>query len=178
MSETRLISRRRLLHKCDAWPTMQWVPQEVLDELDAMVGSLRLAGEIAYRKDVLGLLILSRAPTTTAALRRVVARYQRHSAPALKGRREGKSLMVTLPSPVSLRLDALVDLVRDSGDRCFRHDVVGALILYRQPSDRALVQLLRDYHGATAEHCAVPGTPLRRVLLGNTPAQGRRPRVL
>lgn len=175
MSE-KLLAPSLKLYRCPQWPTMQWVPDEVIRQLEAGVLALRERGDIAYRKDVLGLLALYRAPKTPEALWRMVDSYQRKTPPTLRGRRDCRSLMLTLPSPVSLRIDVLVERVRTLGIPVYRQDLIGALVLERLPEDpKTLSDLFLRYRQAQAREVAVRGIPLQRLLTKTRPSQGRRP---
>lgn len=84
--------------------------------------------------------------------------------------------MVTLPSPVSHRIDALVDSVRDLGHVVYRRELVGALALKRQPTTRdELIDLYVKYREARVEDIAGVDVPLQRLLTTARPEQGRRP---
>ena len=155
---------------------MQWVPPSVINRLDRGVMMLRARGLVASRKDVVGLLALHCAPATAAARGEVVAAYQRKNAPSRSGRRERKALMVHLPSPISLRIDAMVEEIRDTGLVAYRHDVVGALALECFPKSERLPELFQTYRAAKAGDSPFAGVPARRLLSSTPPRQGPRPR--
>jgi hypothetical protein len=161
------------LSKCEQWPTMQLLLPPVIVRLDTLVQGLQAAGLPARRKDVVGLLVLYRAPERADALWAVVETYLSTTAPALQGRR-ADSLMLTLPSPISLRIDCLVDQVRQFG-LVYRQDLLGALVLNRTPKAPAsLRRLYIRYREARARDASVNGLPLKRVLQQKRPKPGPR----
>lgn len=64
---------------------------------------------------------------------------------------------VSLPRPLSARLDALVELATAAGENTSRKETVAALILGAPESDVALVKQLRIYRTATRSDAAVQG---------------------
>jgi hypothetical protein len=79
-----------------------------------------------------------------AKLEPLIEPYQLLRAKAGLGRGRSDSLMLTLPSPISRRLDFLVEQLRVDYGRVFRQDVVGALIMTETPKD-AGQRLFPDY---------------------------------
>lgn len=155
---------------------MQWVPKAAISRLDAHVKLLRDLGYPAFRKDLVGLLVLYRAPSSPESVWKMVDAYLRATPPSLRGRRDCISLMLTLPSPVTLRIDALIDGVRQLGLPLYRQDLVGALVVRRIPEEASqLGKLFVRYRRARARDAEVPGVPLTRLLTTHRPKQGRRP---
>lgn len=149
-----------------------------MSRLDSRVKLLRDAGYPAFRKDVLGFLVMYQAPRSPNTIAAMARAYLRQTAPAFRGRQDSKSLMLTLPSPVSLRIDALAAASGKAGLPLYRQDIVGALIFERSPEDVGeLIKLFLRYRRAKAGDARVPGLPLRRVLLSERPKQGPRPSV-
>jgi hypothetical protein len=173
----RAVSRNLQLHLCPEWPTMFWLPEGIVTILDRQVSSTREAGHRAFRRDIVGFLVLERAPLGAADIASMIERYRRLVGPVGPGRRpEDRSLMVVLPSPISLRIDVLVERVRKSGMRAYRHDLVGALILAdRRLAKEKLERHFLDYRDATAQRAARGGFLLERVLLAEHPMRGPRP---
>lgn len=154
---------------------MQLLPPAVVNRLDALVHSLRAQGLLARRKDVVGLLVLYRVPRGAAGLGRIIETYLSGFAAVRRGRAGMVSLTLTLPSPVSLRIDLVVDSVRQLGLTVYRQDLVGALVMKRAPrSPAALAALMRRYGKAHARDAAVIGRPQHLVLSRQTPDPGRR----
>lgn len=82
---------------------------------------------------------------------------------------------VSLPLPVSRRLDLLVECLEDEGGRAYRKDLVGALILAAPESGQELDELVRRYRRALARDAKVAGDAAA-VLDGRRPRPGRRPK--
>jgi hypothetical protein len=153
---------------------MYWVPKQVIEALDLNVRALRQAGHTAYRKDVVGLQVLRRAPSTVAGLREIIYPYRQLCPPPMRSRGALRPLMVVLPAPISLKIDALVERTRESGDVFFRHDLVGGLALANRLPNASLEEDFLAYSRGKAADARVPGLPLSRVLLDRAPMQGRR----
>lgn len=156
---------------------MQWVPDVVVSRLDAQVKLLRDSGYPAFRKDVLGLLVLYCAPRSSQGVTQMTEAYLLKTPPSLRGRRDCRSLMLTLPSPISIRIDVLVEAATTFGFPIYRQDLVGALIVERAPEDAlAMGRLFKRYRRAKAKDAGVKGVPLQRLLSTTRPRQGPRPR--
>lgn len=82
---------------------------------------------------------------------------------------------VSLPLPVSRRLDLLVERLEAEGNRAYRKDLVGALILAAPESGSDLEELVRRYRRAVARDARVAGDAAA-VLDGSRPKPGRRPK--
>lgn len=154
---------------------MQLFPPAVIPRLDTLVGQLRSVGLLARRKDVVGALVLYRVPATAPQLASMVRRYLVAHAATARGRRGNDPLMLTLPPPVSLRIDLLVEVVREQGLRAYRKDLLGALVMQRAPSSKQLSDDFRRYRQAQARDAQVSGYPLSRVLTLKRPDPGPRP---
>jgi hypothetical protein len=89
---------------------------------------------------------------------------------------EERSIGVSLPVPVSKRLDRLVELTETEGVRVFRKDLVGALLLAATDDPKALAALLTKYRTATAGDAALSGEPVAEVLELARAKPGRRRR--
>lgn len=61
---------------------------------------------------------------------------------------EERSVGLALSAPLSARLDALVGLVVESGDRTSRKELIAALILAAEPNGEDLAGLVRAFRKA------------------------------
>lgn len=93
----------------------------------------------------------------------------------LSGLKE-RSIGMALSDPLSARLDALVSLVEEAGERTNRKEMVGALILCATPDRTALVGLLRRYRTAAARDALLEADPSAAVLVFRSPGPGPRRR--
>lgn len=89
---------------------------------------------------------------------------------------EERPIGVSVPVPISKRLDLLVRRAESSGARVFRKDLVAALILSAPETADELLKLCLRYGKATASEAAVSDEPQAKVLELNRPGPGRRPR--
>ena len=64
---------------------------------------------------------------------------------------------LVLPTPLSARLDALVQIARDGGERTNRKELIAALILAASESDTAIARAVRTYRRATVQNAFVAG---------------------
>jgi len=71
----------------------------------------------------------------------------RSDAPLRDAPEEGIGL--TIPAPLSDRINALVDLVDAAGERTSRKELIAALILAARPLSDELARALRAYRGAS-----------------------------
>src|SRR5690349_5574542 len=71
----------------------------------------------------------------------------RSDAPLRDAPEEGIGL--TIPAPLSDRINALVDLVDAAGERTSRKELIAALILAARPLSDELATALRTYRGAS-----------------------------
>ena len=83
---------------------------------------------------------------------------------------------LSLPLPLTRRLDLLTVRLEDGGDRGYRKELIAALILAAPEDGDALSALLRRYRTAAARDAAVTGHPATAVLDGDRPRPGRRAR--
>jgi hypothetical protein len=163
------------LRNCPRWPTMQWLPRETIEVLDRCLRILVEEGANTTRVELVCSLVLDCTPddpSLAEELRVYKARYGR--ARPLRKNLRGVPLMLRMPSPITLRLDLLVDLFRRRGQRTYRHEVIGTLIS-SAPSDLSrLEKACVSYRRAQAKHAGVQGHPLRRVLTQERPRPGAR----
>lgn len=168
---SRSVSADKPILECDRWPTSTTLARTTIIHLDAVVAALRATGAPVRRRDVVALLVLYPRIEDPLAQARSI---EEHRAAEL--RRSVKPLMLELPSPVSLRLDLLVDGVRQLGVAVYRRDLLGALISAEQPGEIGrLSELLDRYRGAAAGDAAVAGHELGEVLRTRRSPAGPRP---
>jgi hypothetical protein len=155
---------------------MQWLARPVATRLDRLVAGLHRDGIPARKSDVVGALVLDRPGTSAADLWSLVRPFKVKFAPPHKRRALG-SIPVTLrlPSPISLRIDGLVELTRAQAV-VYRHDLIGTLIMAAPESPRALVTVCERYWGSQAADAALPGMAKKQVLRKETPDPGPRRR--
>jgi hypothetical protein len=84
---------------------------------------------------------------------------------------------LSLPLPLSRRLDLLLDRLDEDGARAYRKDLIAALILAAPESVSELDDLVRRYRRASARDARV-GRDASAVLDPSRPAPGRRPRAV
>jgi hypothetical protein len=89
---------------------------------------------------------------------------------------EQTSIGLTVPVPLSQRLDRLVNRAEQAGARVYRKDLVAALILAAPETPDELFQLFTRYRTATAADAALADEPRAQVLRLERPKPGRRPR--
>jgi len=170
----------RPLLRCPKWPTMQWLPQPVIDRLGRLVDELTACGFKASRGEVICSLVLGCDPTRVDLEQRLYAykvqpfNHQERQHPP---RAHSRPLALKLPSPITLRIDGLVRAIRDKGGSAYRHELIGALIM-DAPNDLAdLKGLCRDFRRAPASKAVIPGQPKRWVLSTERPSPGARTHV-
>jgi hypothetical protein len=131
-----------------------------------------------FRKDVVAALIALKAPTQSTQLARLLNSYfspgHGGSSPLLQ---RPVHIMVTLPCPISHRLDAIVAAAREGlGERVTRSDIVAALVLKQAPTTpQTLHKLHVRYVALSAADTALPGQDPSEVLSRRRPAAGLRP---
>ena len=89
---------------------------------------------------------------------------------------EERSIGMALSDPLSARLDALVALVEEAGERTNRKELVAALILDATPDRTALAGVLRRYRTATARDTLLEADPSAAALIFRSPSPGPRRR--
>lgn len=168
----------RPLLKCPRWATMQWLPEPVVSSLDKAVADLNKSGLETTRGEVICATALSFDPSE-ADLSALVRHYKQRLSkvhPRPSGRTRGVPLLVRMPSPISLRIDGLVESVREEGLRAYRHEVVGALINLAASRPRQEVEAFCEaYRAARARDAAFSGLSIRKVLSQEKPRPGARP---
>jgi hypothetical protein len=171
------ITPGRPLLACPEWPTMYWLPSAIVERLDGLVAELAEAGFPSSRAEVIAALTL-RCDPEEHDLEDRLTRYRIKFSPTVPRRPrtpETRALMVKLPSPISLRMDGLVELARRRGERLYRHELLGALILDFEDGPAALRSLCEELRQADARRAGLPGMPLRRFLSLARPSPGSRP---
>ena len=89
---------------------------------------------------------------------------------------EERSIGVSLPVPLSRRLDLLVERAERAGARAYRKDIVAALILAAPENSQELLELFTRYRKATAGDARLAGEPRAAVLRLQRAKPGRRAR--
>lgn len=156
---------------------MYWLPTQVLELLDGLVRDLAEEGSPSSRAEVIAALVLSFDPETES-LEDSITRYRVKFTPTIPRRPrspESRPLSLKLPSPITLRIDGLVDLLRREGEKAYRHQILGALILDCEENAVAVQGLCQEFRKADAGKAAIPGLPLSRVLSLSRPGPGARP---
>lgn len=170
-----LLSPKKLLPDCPQWPTMQWLADPVVQKLNSLVGDLHSRAFGAGRQDVVGALVLG-SETSGAGLWELIQPYKVSFAPPHSRRHSTATpVMLRLPSPISLRVDCMVEAARQHGT-VYRHDLIGALIMAAPETPEALEAACSGYRQARAERAAVRGQPKSRVLKKERPRPGPRRR--
>lgn len=173
------------LAECPPWPTSHTLPRSVVAHLELATERLVAAGREALLQDVLALIIMFFAPGTSEDLIELLRKPHvdlgssaadlRRGRDKCRLRPDTEQLMLWLPSPVTLRLNCLVDSVQKTGVRTTRRQVVSALVLHCLPGDEKLVEAFDALPTTPAKAATVDGQPQRRVLSLERPKPGRRP---
>jgi hypothetical protein len=172
MSE--LISTKIRLRDCDPWPTMQWLAQPVAARLKRLVTVLNKGGEPVYRSDVVAALVLDCKATSADELWSIIRPYKAEFARPHRRRGPGAvPVTLQLPSPVSLRIDVLVENAREKAT-AYRHDLIGALTMAAPVDLRSLDEVLASYRDAVAGEAVPLNTRAERVLGKKRPDPGPR----
>lgn len=87
-----------------------------------------------------------------------------------------RNVGLALSDPVSARVDALVELVEEAGERTNRKELVAALIVGATPEASRLVALLRRYRSALARDTLLSPDNAPSVLVFPTLHPGPRRR--
>lgn len=163
------------LRDCPPWPTMQWLPHEPLKVLDRCLELLGEAGFSTTRVELVCALILNCDPGDPSLLEDIQAykaRYRSTRPP--RERPKGVPLMLRMRSPVTLRLDLLVEIISEASQRTYRHELIGTLIERASEDTPQLEVACLAYRGARAGQAAVPGRSRLRVLTQERPKPGAR----
>jgi hypothetical protein len=89
---------------------------------------------------------------------------------------EERPIGISVPIPISRRLDQLVTLAEGTGIRVYRKDVIAALVLAASDDPEDLSKLLHRCRTAKAGEAQVKGASTAMVLELDRPKPGRRPR--
>jgi hypothetical protein len=87
-----------------------------------------------------------------------------------------RSVGLSLPVPINARIDMLVELAEQAGERTSRKEIVAACILASPDGAEELVRLLRAYRRSPADSTYPAGPKLFDVLEPQAVRPGRRPR--
>jgi hypothetical protein len=180
------VQRRQLLTRCKPWPTQHTLPTVVLDLLDQLAAELTSHGRKTARQDVLAAIVVHCAPDRAEALVALLRRpHPALGGPALAlppGHANGRvasgnqQILMRLPSPVTRKLDYLLDIVQHAGYSLTRRQLVCALVVHKRPAPgRANFRLYTRYCNTEARQAAVAGRPLAAVLSLERLPPGRRP---
>lgn len=154
---------------------MQWLPHDVVDILTARIDQLASDGFLTSRVELVCAILFCCDPSDADLvedLRSYKARY-RYSRPR-RFQPRGVPLIVRMPSPITLRLDGLVRSISRRGQRIYRHELIGTLILRMEDQANQLEGRCLVYRQATAGEAAVPGEPKSWVLTQKKPRPGAR----
>ena len=163
------------MRDCPKWPTMQWLPHEVVDILDARISTLADGGFSTSRAEIICALILRCDPSDLGFLKELwdYKSYYRPVRPS-RVRLRGVPVIIRMPSPITLRLDGLVRSVAERSQRTYRYELIGTLLLYMENEADQLEEKCLDYRQAAAGEAAVPGQPKSWVLRQRRPQPGAR----
>lgn len=89
---------------------------------------------------------------------------------------EERPIGISLPIPLSRRLDLLVERAEQAGARAYRKDILGALILAAPETPEELLDLFSRYRTATAGDASLADQPQSTVLRDQRHKPGRRVR--
>lgn len=89
---------------------------------------------------------------------------------------EERPIGISLPVPLSKRLDLLVERAERAGARAYRKDILAALILAAPEDPEELLDLFSRYRRATAAEASFAGEPRSTVLRHQRRKPGRRVR--
>jgi len=87
-----------------------------------------------------------------------------------------RSVGLSLPVPINARIDLLVQLAEQAGERTSRKEIVAACILGAPDGAMELVRWLRIYRSSPAESVYTSGPKLADVLELKPARPGPRPR--
>ena len=86
------------------------------------------------------------------------------------------SVGLSLPLPISARIDLLVALCKQTGERTSRKEIVATCILAAPDGADELIRWLRIYRSSPADATATSGARLEDLLELRPHRPGRRPR--
>src|SRR5713226_9322483 len=87
-----------------------------------------------------------------------------------------RSVGLSLPAPINVRIDLLVQLAEQAGERTSRKEIVAACILGSPDGAEELVRWLRIYRSSPAESVYTSGSDLVDMLELPPVRPGPRPR--
>jgi hypothetical protein len=169
-----LLPDHKTLIECPRWPTTQWISRPVHSRLDRQVVGIERLGISATRSDAVAARVLAWSDPSPDALAELVkpfrARFARRS-----DRTHGAAapLTLTIPSPISLRVDALVKRARER-TVTYRHELIGALIMNAPTLADRLAEDFETYWMAVAVDAKLADGPKSEVLRKSTPDPGPR----
>lgn len=163
------------LRDCPRWPTMQWLPHEPVEILDTALGMLGGKGFTTTRVEAVCALVLDCSPKDPSLLDDLRSYKTRHRS-IRRSRIElrGVPLMLRMPSPITLRLDLLVEIISLETQRVYRHELVGTLITRGRDDLARLEEACGVYRQAKARQAKVSGRSLGLVLSQERPSPGAR----
>lgn len=181
-----LLSPDLPLPLCPELPTQHTLPRAAVERLEFALWRVRGTGRAARAQDIVGLLILFYLPEQPRRLVELLTRP--HSAlrssvaelPTGRYRRaltkDSEQIMLRLPSPVTHRLNGLINSAHDLEFRTSRRHVVSAAALHCIPqSTKELADALDQYREAPARAARLPFESLDYILDPRPPNPGRRP---
>jgi hypothetical protein len=174
MSAKPVLARSTRLADCPRWPTMQWLPEQVVELLGRLLETVAAQGVSSSRSDVVSALVLSCDPGVShlaTMIRKYKAQYGR-GLPRPRPGPFGVPVVLRVPSPITFRVDGLVASARPVIGRAYRHELIGSLIAESEPG--TIPELLSSYHAALAADAVLPNQPLRSVLDLTRPRPGAR----
>jgi hypothetical protein len=105
-----------------------------------------------------------------------MARASQIDASRLLQDTEERPIGISLPLPLSKRLDLLVERTERAGARAYRKDILAALILAAPETPEELLDLFSRYRTATAGDASLADQPRSAVLRDHRHKPGRRVR--
>lgn len=170
------------------------VPEILSDQVDALVAACDRADCPTTRREVIAAVLLA-APADPSTLRRYLRAYRSAPADASPGypltwsahdesevavplcRTPTRRIGLSVPGPLSARLDALLAGVRRTGEDTTRQELVAMLILASIPGDD-LAATVQQYRAATIADAQVAGADDSSFTDPRAQPRGRRPRAL
>jgi len=152
---------------------MQWLAGPVVRRLDRLVAGLHREGLDVRREEVVAALVLNWSDYSPDGLFQLILPFKKKHAPPRRQSQRGKPVVLHLPSPITLRIDALVEIAREMGT-VYRHELVGALIMAAKQDSRWLKGVVESYSAATAADAVPHGVSPSKVLDLKPPSPGPR----